>query len=323
MELLFQSKQEKLGDGSILMVTKVIGVLDGTTVRNFEEKVLGFLTPKMKNLILVFSEIRYINSTGIGLLVKLVDKYHDKGAEIRLVGVSEKVLLLLETLGVAPAFKIYKTEEDAMAAVLGIQGSAQLELIPSASKPSPFAVSSLLASGGATDNPPSLASEKSNVERTLILIKPDAIQRGLSGEILTRFERKGLKIVGMKMLQMTDDMASTHYREHIGKKFYGGLAQFMTSQPIIAIALEGPGAVLVCREMTGATFGVEAKAGTIRGDYGVSNRFTLIHSSENREAAARELSIFFRENELFSYQRVLDGFIASEEDIRKAANLGK
>ena len=133
-------------------------------------------------------------------------------------------------------------------------------------------------------------------EKTLILLKPDTMERCLVGDIINRFEKKGLKIAGLKMLKMTEDMASRHYQEHQGESFYSSLVKFITSRPIIAMLIEGPGAVSICRSMTGATFGAKAAPGTIRGDFGISTRFNLIHSSENREAAKKEISIFFEQN---------------------------
>jgi nucleoside-diphosphate kinase len=133
------------------------------------------------------------------------------------------------------------------------------------------------------------------MERTLILFKPDAVQRGLSGEILSRFERKGLKIAGMKLMQISQDLAAKHYEAHKERPFYPGLVQFMTSSPVVALALEGIGAIAVCRKLMGATFGSDAEAGTIRGDYGVSRSFNLVHGSDSPEAAERELSLFFPE----------------------------
>jgi nucleoside-diphosphate kinase len=160
-------------------------------------------------------------------------------------------------------------------------------------------------------------SEKITTERTLILLKPDALERGLAGEIIIRFEKKGMKVVGLKMLKMTAEMAARHYYEHKERGFYPSLVKFMTSQPIVAMAIEGVGAVTICRNMTGATFGAQAAPGTIRGDYGISTSFNLIHSSADREAAARELPIFFKDEELFNYTRALDPWMACEEDAKK------
>ncbi|MEZ5989892.1 MAG: nucleoside-diphosphate kinase [Planctomycetota bacterium] len=136
------------------------------------------------------------------------------------------------------------------------------------------------------------------MERTLILAKPDAVQRGLVGRILTRFEEKGLKLVGLKLMRMSQDLAARHYEAHKARPFYPGLVRFMTSSPIVALAIEGIGAIEVCRKMMGATFGSKAEPGTIRGDFGVSNSFNLIHGSDSPEAAERELALFFSAEEL-------------------------
>ena len=133
------------------------------------------------------------------------------------------------------------------------------------------------------------------MERTLILLKPDAVQRGLVGEVLGRFEKKGLKIAGMKLMQITPELAAKHYEQHKERPFYQGLVNFMTSSPVVALALEGIGAIAVCRKIMGATFGSDAEAGTIRGDYGVSRSYNLVHGSDSPEAAARELELFFPE----------------------------
>jgi len=133
------------------------------------------------------------------------------------------------------------------------------------------------------------------MERTLILLKPDAIQRGISGELLSRFERKGLKIAGMKLMRISPDLAAKHYEAHKERPFYPGLVQFMTSSPVVALALEGIGAIAVCRKLMGATFGSDADAGTIRGDFGISRSFNLVHGSDSPEAAERELGLFFPE----------------------------
>lgn len=133
------------------------------------------------------------------------------------------------------------------------------------------------------------------MERTLILLKPDAVQRGLTGQILSRFEQKGLKIVAMKLMQITPELAATHYEAHKERKFYPGLVKFMTSSPVVALALEGIDAIKICRTLMGATFGADAAPGTIRGDYGVSRSYNLVHGSDSPEAAARELGLFFPE----------------------------
>ena len=131
------------------------------------------------------------------------------------------------------------------------------------------------------------------METTLILFKPDALHRGLVGRILARFEDKGLQLVGMRMMRMSQETASQHYAEHVGKPFYEGLVEFMTGSPIIAMALCGPQAVTVARQMMGKTFGIEAEAGTLRGDFGCSKSFNLLHGSDSPASAERELGIFF------------------------------
>lgn len=143
------------------------------------------------------------------------------------------------------------------------------------------------------------------MERTLILFKPDAVQRGLSGRILSRFEDKGLKVVGMKLMQITPELAAKHYEAHKERPFYPGLVRFMTSRPVVALALEGIGAIAMCRKLMGATFGCDAEPGTIRGDFGVSRSYNLIHGSDSSEAAEKELALFFPEG-LVEYE--LDGF---------------
>ena len=135
------------------------------------------------------------------------------------------------------------------------------------------------------------------MEKTLILLKPDAVQRRLIGKVLARFEDKGLRIAGMKLMQVSKELAETHYQDHKGKPFYDGLVGFITSSPVVALCLEGPSAITVCRNMMGATFGFKADPGTIRGDYGISNQFNLVHGSDGPEAAERELGLFFPNGE--------------------------
>ncbi|MFZ9691358.1 MAG: nucleoside-diphosphate kinase, partial [Phycisphaerales bacterium] len=126
------------------------------------------------------------------------------------------------------------------------------------------------------------------METTLIILKPDAVQRGFVGRILSRFEEKGLQIVGLKLMRITEELAAKHYSDHREKPFYAGLVRFMTSSPVVVLAVRGVGAIGVCRNLMGATFGSKAAAGTIRGDFGVSNSFNLIHGSDGPEAAAKE-----------------------------------
>jgi nucleoside-diphosphate kinase len=132
-------------------------------------------------------------------------------------------------------------------------------------------------------------------QRTLILIKPDAVQRGLTGAILARFERKGLRPVAMKLTVPGQATAAAHYAEHQGKPFFPELVAFITSSPLLAIALEGDQAVTVCRTLIGPTDGRTAPPGTIRGDYGLAKAKNLVHGSDSPEAAARELAIWFPE----------------------------
>ena len=143
-------------------------------------------------------------------------------------------------------------------------------------------------------------------ERTLILLKPDAVQRSLCGEILRRFEAKGLKIAGMKLQALPRDLVETHYEAHREKPFFGDLVSFMTSGPVVVLALEGNSAIEVCRKMMGQTFGYQADPGTIRGDFGISSQFNLVHGSDSPEAAERELSLFFSDGEVIDYAKVDD-----------------
>jgi nucleoside-diphosphate kinase len=147
------------------------------------------------------------------------------------------------------------------------------------------------------------------METTLIILKPDAVQRGLMGRIITRFEDKGLQIVGCKLMQISQDLAAQHYKDHATKPFYPGLVRFMTSSPVLVMAVRGIGAVAICRGMMGATFGSKAAAGTIRGDFGVSNSFNLIHGSDGPEAATREIGLFFKAGEVLDFNRAGDCWI--------------
>ncbi|MGE5609194.1 MAG: nucleoside-diphosphate kinase [Bacillota bacterium] len=147
------------------------------------------------------------------------------------------------------------------------------------------------------------------MEKTLIILKPDAVQRGLCGQIITRFEQKGLQIVGMKFMQISRQLAETHYDVHKGKPFYDTLVQFMTSSPVVVMAVAGKDAIAIARKMMGATFGSKAEPGTIRGDFGVSNSFNLIHGSDSPETAKRELSLFFKPEELVEWTPALQGWV--------------
>jgi nucleoside-diphosphate kinase len=147
------------------------------------------------------------------------------------------------------------------------------------------------------------------METTLIILKPDAVQRGLMGRIISRFEEKGLQIVGAKLMKISQQLAATHYDAHKGKKFYDGLVRFMTSSPVLVLALRGVGAIEISRAMMGATFGSKAAPGTIRGDFGVSNSFNLIHGSDSPEAAQRELGLFFGPGEVIEHVRSVDTWV--------------
>jgi nucleoside-diphosphate kinase len=133
------------------------------------------------------------------------------------------------------------------------------------------------------------------VDRTLILVKPDAFARSLTGEIIARFERKGLKIVALKLMTLTDDLAQRHYAEHEGKPFFGELVEFITSGPLVAMVLEGRDAVKAARQVIGATNPLEATTGSIRGDFAIEVGKNLVHGSDAPESAARESALFFPE----------------------------
>jgi nucleoside-diphosphate kinase len=150
------------------------------------------------------------------------------------------------------------------------------------------------------------------MQRTAVLVKPDAMQRGLIGEIITRFERKGLKLVGMKMVAMTDEQLTDWYEEHKDKGFFGDLKNFMGSLPIVAMAWQGIDAVKVVRKLVGATSGREAEAGSIRGDFGMSQQLNLIHASSDVGAGERELSIVFGKDEIFDYSGAMDSTVYAD-----------
>jgi len=137
------------------------------------------------------------------------------------------------------------------------------------------------------------------MERTLLILKPDALQRRLAGKILGRFEEKGFRIIGAKMARLPEKTIRDHYAAHKGKAFYEPLVRYMTGQPVLLLAVSAKGAVAMARKMMGATFGSEAAPGTIRGDFAVSNRFNLIHGSDSPEAAEKEIALFFSKEELF------------------------
>ena len=147
------------------------------------------------------------------------------------------------------------------------------------------------------------------MERTLIIIKPDGVQRGLIGEVLARFERRGLKLVGMKLMTIPRELAERHYSVHQGKPFYAGLVEYITSGPVVVGVLEGPRAISVTRSTVGATNPAEAAPGTIRGDFGLEIGFNMIHASDAPDTAVHEVALFFQEHELASYSRDIDRWI--------------
>jgi nucleoside-diphosphate kinase len=154
------------------------------------------------------------------------------------------------------------------------------------------------------------------MERTLILFKPDAIQRRLAGRLLARLEDKGLKIIALKMLRVTKELSARHYAEHVNKPFYPLLEEFVTSGPVVALVAEGPQAVAVVRAMMGPTNGAQAPSGTIRGDYGLSRQMNLMHGSDSPEAAKREIEVYFRPDELISYETTLAGWVCAADEAK-------
>ena len=149
-------------------------------------------------------------------------------------------------------------------------------------------------------------------EQTLVLVKPDGVQRGLVGEIIGRLERRGLQLVGMKLMQITEDLAGRHYAEHREKPFFGGLVSFITSAPVVAMVWQGPGAVANVRAMMGATNPANAAPGTIRGDLAVSFGMNVIHGSDSAESAQREVSLFFAPGEVLRWQRDVDRWVIED-----------
>jgi len=152
------------------------------------------------------------------------------------------------------------------------------------------------------------------MERTLILFKPDCVERRLVGRILCRFEDKGFSPVAMKMLRVTPELAKQHYAEHVEKPFYPSLEQFITASPVIAAVLEGPEVIRVVREMLGPTNGLNAPAGTIRGDFGSSRQMNLVHASDGPEAAAREIEIYFSANELCDWSPTIAPWLQADDE---------
>jgi nucleoside-diphosphate kinase len=146
-------------------------------------------------------------------------------------------------------------------------------------------------------------------QRTLVLVKPDGVQRGLVGEVISRLERRGLKLAGLKLMQVDNALARQHYAEHVERPFFPGLAQFITSSPLVAMVWEADNAVSIVRQTMGETNPVNSPAGTIRGDLGIDIGRNLVHGSDSPESAEREVNLFFRAEEILSYDRSLDPWI--------------
>jgi nucleoside-diphosphate kinase len=152
------------------------------------------------------------------------------------------------------------------------------------------------------------------MERTLILLKPDAIQRRLAGKIISRFEEKGLNFVALKMLRVTPELAKKHYAEHVEKAWYPTLEQFITGGPIVAAIVEGLEAIRVVREMLGATSGLKAAPGTIRGDYSSSRQMNLVHASDGPEAAKREIDLYFKPEEIVEFEPTITPWLRASDE---------
>ncbi|HVB09231.1 MAG TPA: nucleoside-diphosphate kinase [Bacillota bacterium] len=149
------------------------------------------------------------------------------------------------------------------------------------------------------------------MERTLVLVKPDGVQRGLVGEVIQRIEGKGLRLVGCRVLQMSQDLAREHYAPHVERPFFPGLVSFITSGPVVAMAWEGPGAIAAVRSLMGATDPLKAAPGTLRGDLALDIGQNLVHGSDGPESAERELSLYFKPSEFVAYQRAIDPWIVA------------
>jgi len=151
-------------------------------------------------------------------------------------------------------------------------------------------------------------------ERTLILIKPDGVQRALVGRLIERYEQRGLRIVGLKLVNVDRAMAEAHYDIHRAKPFFAGLVEFITSAPMVALAVEGPNAIAVCRAINGATRPEQAAPGSIRGDFALETGQNLVHASDSAETSANELKLWFRDDELFDYRRDIDRWVLGPTD---------
>lgn len=152
------------------------------------------------------------------------------------------------------------------------------------------------------------------MERTLILLKPDCVERRLMGRVLGRLEDKGLNVVAMKMMRITPDLAKRHYAEHVSKPFYPALEKFITGGPVVAAIVEGLECIRVVRELLGATSGLKAAAGTIRGDFSSSRQMNLVHASDGPEAAAREIALYFQPQDICSYEPTLTPWFRAPDE---------
>ncbi|MCA9196892.1 MAG: nucleoside-diphosphate kinase [Planctomycetales bacterium] len=152
------------------------------------------------------------------------------------------------------------------------------------------------------------------MERTLVLLKPDCVQRRLMGQVLSRFENKGLNVIALKMLQVTPELSKKHYAEHVEKPFYPGLEAFITGAPVVAMILEGLECVRVVRDILGATSGLKAAAGTIRGDFSSSRQMNLVHASDSPESAAREIELYFDSSEICAYEPTLTPWLKAGDE---------
>jgi nucleoside-diphosphate kinase len=152
------------------------------------------------------------------------------------------------------------------------------------------------------------------MERTFVMFKPDCMERGLLGSILSRFERKGLRLVAMKMLRITPELARQHYAEHVEKPFYPGLEAFITASPVVGSVMEAPEVVRVVRDMLGATSGLKAAPGTIRGDHSASRQMNLVHASDSPESAAREIALYFKPEEIQQWDPTLACWLQAPDE---------
>lgn len=152
------------------------------------------------------------------------------------------------------------------------------------------------------------------MECTLVLLKPDCVQRRLMGQVISRFENKGFNIIAMKMMRVTPELAKRHYAEHVDKPFYPGLEAFITGAPVVAMVVAGLEAIRVVREMLGATSGLKAAAGTIRGDYSSSRQMNLVHASDGPESAAREVALYFAADEICPYEPTLTPWMKAADE---------